>query len=97
MEFSEVITVVYRDMSDPVTAVNKDISRKDGLKEDQVNLVLMSVLLFSVFFISISSNITILLAFYKKKSLRTITNRSVVLQQFLTRCEQFCITSLQQV
>ena len=82
MEFSEVITIVYRDISDPVTAVNKDISRSDGLKEDQVTVVLMSVFLFFVFFISISSNVTILLAFCKKKSLRTITNRCVVLQLF---------------
>ena len=82
MEFSEVITVVYRDISDPVTAVNKDISRKDGLKEDQVSLVLRSVLLLLIFFISILSNATILLAFCKKKSLRTINNRWVVLKQF---------------
>ena len=82
MEFSEVITVIYRDISDPVTAVNKDISRSDGLKEDQISLVLISVLLFLVFFISISSNVTILLAFCKKKSLRTLTNRCVALQLF---------------
>ena len=69
MEFSEFITVVYRDISDPVTAVNKDISRSDGLKEDQISLVLISVLLFLVFFISISSNVTILLAFFRKKYL----------------------------
>jgi uncharacterized membrane protein len=82
MEFSEVITVVYRDISDPVTSVNGDISRKEGVKEDQVSLILIFVLLVLLFIISISSNVTILLAFCKKKSLRTITNRWVVLQQF---------------
>ena len=64
-------------------------SNDTGLSEDNgtelnVNMIIMLVLLAMLFILSTCVNTIILIAFYKKKSLRTISNRYVCYGQAVT-------------
>ena len=75
VENENMFPVTQIDMGDNVTMSFEDIAIEDVFMEDTINLVIMSTILFLVFIISVSINTTILLAFYRKQSLRTISIR----------------------
>ena len=52
-----------------------NVSDEDGAENTTTTLVIMLTCLSMVFIISLSVNLTILMAFYRKQSLRTIGNR----------------------
>jgi hypothetical protein len=79
VEIENMLPITQTEIGDNVTISCKDIASEDVLTEDIIDLMTMCILLFIVFLISISVNITILVAFYRKQSLRTISNRWAIL------------------
>ena len=78
-EVENMLQITQTDIVDNVTIHCKDIASEHVFKEDIFELMIMCILLFLVFLISVSVNITILVAFYRKQSLRTISNRWTIL------------------
>ena len=76
----QAFTVGDIEDADPSTHVSdtSEDDSDDDSEEVHSHLFIMLLLLFMLFIISSCVNITILVAFYKKKSLRTISNRLVV-------------------
>ena len=64
-----------RDAYDPFAQMNETCSDAD--KKENTNMLIMLMLLCVLFISSTCVNIIVLTAFYKKKSLRTISNRFV--------------------
>ena len=79
LEIGNMLAITQIDIVDNVTIRCKDIASEDVFTEDFFSLVIKWTLLFLVFILSLSINITILLAFYRKQSLRTISNRWTIL------------------
>ena len=75
LELVNMLPITQIDIVDNVTIRCKDIASEDVFTEDIFSLVIKWTLLFLVFILSLSINITILLAFCRKQSLRTISNR----------------------
>ena len=71
VDIENMSTINLTNIGENVTIACKDIVSEDVFMEDIFNLF---IILF-VFIISVSINITILLAFCRKQSLRTISNR----------------------
>ena len=68
-------TYLERDVYDPFGQMNETCSDAD--KNENANILIMLMLLCVLFITSTCVNIIVLTAFYKKKSLRTISNRFV--------------------
>ena len=88
-EVENMLQITQTDIVDNVTIHCKDIASEHVFKEDIFELMIMCILLFLVFLISVSVNITILVAFYRKQSLRTISNRCTMLYLIFTRVNSY--------
>ena len=71
VDIENMSTINLTNIGENVTIACTEIESEDVFMEDIINLF---IILF-VFILSISVNITILLAFFRKQSLRTISNR----------------------
>ena len=71
VDIENMSTITLTNIGENVTIACTEIESEDVFMEDIINLF---IILF-VFILSISVNITILLAFFRKQSLRTISNR----------------------
>jgi uncharacterized membrane protein len=74
-EFEDLQAFTVGDKEDDNPSTHMNDTSDDDREEEHTNLVIMLLLLFILFIISSCVNITILVAFYKKKSLRTISYR----------------------